>query len=124
MLHVPGDSDATEDETTGYRGHVPAVSPPDSFRRHFINDLVTGTEVPVPHNGVPRGPSADLVYDEVPAYVARRATGNGGITPRVRELLTADFGTPDEDVYADFGPGVDRKSVRKAINRVRKELAS
>lgn len=114
---------------------VPELVPDDeewggtgaTFERTHLDDLVassySGRSVPLSHEtgDRPRGHRADLViYDDMP-QAAPRPTGQG-ITATVREMLTADFGTPDEDVYAEFGPEVDRKSVRKSINRVRKEL--
>lgn len=70
-----------------------------------------------------RGHTADLAIldTSLPSRPATRRQTTG-ITAQVREQLTADFGVPDSDIYASFGPETPRKSVAKAIARVRQEL--
>jgi hypothetical protein len=59
--------------------------------------------------------------DEDPGQYDPMAT-DPEITGRVRRMLVSDYGIPDTDIYAAFDPGVRRPSIRKAINRVRKEI--
>lgn len=147
---VPTGDTATEDDTTGYRGVPVPLSPasgdmwtaatgtPEPMSpalgvdwRHALNGVVPydyqgGYVPPEPDYGPAmgqRGHTADLAIldEELPRRSATRRQGTG-ITAQVREQLTADFGVPDSDIYASFGPETPRKSVAKAIARVRQEL--
>lgn len=122
MRHVPRDSETEghEDETTGWRGlSVSASVPVPPVPAYVPVAVPAGPETAGQGHG--DSDMDDLVSASY-GTTGPRPAATTGITATVREMLTADFGTPDDDVYASFGPETDRKSVRKSITRVRKEL--